>query len=98
MLLINVLQNEKGVVRVTFSATPLVHYAVKFFDESNEFYTVKVWIGKDIETIQKYWSTKTPVVETKAKVFADEARLKIQKAPGLFQNEWINSNQLFTTL
>lgn len=98
MLLINVLQNDKGVVRVTYSATPLVHYAVKFFDASNEFYTVKVWIGKDIANIQKYWSTKTPVVESKAKVFADEAREKILKAPGLFQADWINTNKLFTTL
>lgn len=84
--LINVLQNDKGVVRVTFSASDTVHFAVKFFDESNEFFTVKVWIGRDIENIQKYWSTKAIVVESKAQIFAKEARYKIGIAHTLFQN------------
>lgn len=94
MKLINVLQNDKGVVRVTFSATPMIHYAVKFFDESGEFFTVKIWIGKTIEEIQKHWSTKTPVLENKAKVFEDEARYKVCLAGDLFPDEWTHTNDI----
>lgn len=94
MKLINVLQNDKGVVRVTFSATPMVHYAVKFFDESGEFFTVKLWVGKSIEEIQKYWSTQSPVLENKAKIFEEEARYKVKLARDFFPDEWTHTNKI----
>lgn len=82
---VNVLQNDKGEVRVTFELGPKAYAVVKTFGaQTNDLFTVKFWIGGDIKKTQSFWSTKTPVGAEKAKVLAAQAADMLKRAYAYF--------------